>query len=138
MYLLVEYSNFTNYTTGFNLFLSDHKSASLVQPPKFVIDGQQFNTNSKQTGYKKYRIKLLEEIHLEEDPHFPCRNYEYDGEYNQCLEEEYTRQSLELLNCTPPWITDNQNIWCERNIHVTQELIDKFQNFIGKYHLVGG
>ena len=132
MYLYVEYSNFTNYTTGFNLFLSDHKSASLIQPPKFVIDGPQFNTNSKQTGYKKYRIKLLEEIHLEEDPHFPCRNYEYDGEYNQCLEEEYTRQSLEVLNCTPPWMTDDQDIWCKQNVKGSSELSEKSRFLLGK------
>ena len=129
---IMEHSKMTNYTTGLNMYLSNKNSASLVQPPKFVIDGPQFNANSKQTGYKKYRIKLLEEIHLEEDPHFPCRNYEYDGEYNQCLEEEYTRQSVELLNCAPPWMTDDQDIWCKQNVKGSSELREKSRFLLGK------
>ena len=120
-------------TTAFKVFLSDQRSASLVQPPQFIMHGPRLKIDPKQEVLKVYRVQILEEIHVEGDPQYPCRNYKVNGEYNQCLEDEFTRQSFELLNCTPPWMTDNQNFWCERNIHVTQELNDKFQYFIGKY-----
>ena len=88
--------------------------------------------NYKCVGYKKYTIRILKDIHLQNDPHFPCRKYNYNGEYDQCLEEEYTRQSLDLLNCTPPWMTDNQDIWCKHQIKVPNEIKDKSVFLLGK------
>ena len=86
-------------------------------------------------GLKKYRIKVLEEIHLEDDPNFPCRKYIYNGEYNQCLEDEYTRQSLDLLNCTPPWMTNNQNLWCKHNLNLSSAQKKKSYFLLGKLFL---
>ena len=129
----MKYSKFTNYTTGLEMHLSDKNSASLVKPEKFVLDGPSLKVNSKQEGYKRYNIQVLEEVHVEGDPEFPCRNYKFNGEYNKCLEDEFTRQSLELLNCTPPWMTDNQNIWCQQNVNGTEEQRSKFWYQIGKY-----
>ena len=59
-------------------------------------------------GYIEYKVKIYEEIHLEEDPHFPCRTYSTAGEYDACLEAEYVRQTVDLMDCTPPWMTDSQ------------------------------
>ena len=125
------YSNFTNYTTGFHAYLSDTKSATFYEPQKFVLEGPPIKSFNKRTGWINYKVKVLEEIHLENDPNFPCRNYGYDGEYNQCLEEEYTRQSLNLLNCTPPWMTDNQNIWCKHQIKASQEMSNRTWFLLG-------
>ena len=133
---IMEYSKITNYTTGLNMYLSNKNSASLVQPQKFVRDGDLLMVDSKQVGYKRFNIQVLEEIHVEGDPEFPCRNYNYDGEYNQCLEDELTRQSLELLNCTAPWMTDNQNIWCKQNVYGTSDITTKFWHLIGKYRTI--
>ena len=106
IYSIVKFSKFSNFTTGFHIFLSDHKSAIIVQPQEFIITGFQLKFLLNQQGLVKYKIKVLEEIHLEDDHNFPCRKYDHNGEYNQCLEDEYVRQSLEILNCTPPWMTD--------------------------------
>lgn len=56
----------------------------------------------------KYYIRISEEINLEGDPMFSCTEYKKAGDYNTCLEEEYVRQTLDLLNCTPPWMTEEQ------------------------------
>ena len=44
-------------------------------------------------GYIEYKVKIYEEVHLEEDPDFPCRKYSSPGQYDQCLEDEYLRQA---------------------------------------------
>ena len=58
------------------------KSATFFDPQKFAREGPKLQCNIRRPGWIDYKIKVLEEIHLEDDPHFPCRNYEYDGEYN--------------------------------------------------------
>ena len=39
----------------------------------------------------KYRVKIFENINLEGDESFLCRDYSYPGEYDQCLQAEYIR-----------------------------------------------
>ena len=77
--------------TGFQMFLSDKMSATFFHPLKFNIDGEHLKSSREQGGYIQFRIKIHEEDHLEDDPHFPCRDYGYPGEFDQCLEEEYVR-----------------------------------------------
>ena len=132
IYSVVKFAKFTNYTTGFHIFFSDQKSALVVQPQEFLMQGIPLKFSTNQPGLMKYKIKVLEEIHLEEDPNYPCRKYNHNGEYNQCLEEEYTRQSLEILNCTPPWMTDNQDFWCKQNINLSEAKGDKSWFLLGK------
>ena len=115
------------------MFLSDPKAESLVKSQKFTMEGPPLKSNDKRAAYQKYTVRVLKFLNLENDPHFPCKDYENDGEYNQCLEEEYTRQTFALLNCTPPWMTDNQDIWCKQNVYGTAELRSKFWYQIGKY-----
>ena len=112
IYSYKKFSEFNNYTNGFSMYLSDEKSG-LIQPQRFALEGHQLKYSRKQSGYVNYRIKVVEYHHLENDPHYPCRNYNFEGEYNQCLEKEYTNQILKILNCTPPWMTDNMNFWCQ-------------------------
>ena len=40
----------------------------------------------------KYRVKILENINLEGDESFLCKDYSYPGEYDQCLQAEYIRE----------------------------------------------
>ena len=39
----------------------------------------------------KYRVKILEDINLEGDESFLCRDYSSPGDYDQCLQAEYIR-----------------------------------------------
>ena len=114
------------------MFLSDLKAESLVKSQKFTMEGPPLKSLERQSAYQKYTVRVLKFINQENDPHFPCKDYEYDGEYNQCLEEEYTRQIFELLNCTPPWMTDNQDLWCQNPINGSVELRDKTRFLFGK------
>ena len=31
------------------------------------------------------------------------------------------KQSLGLLNCTPPWMTENENLWCQNALNLTRD-----------------
>ena len=62
-------------------------------------------------GYIEYKVKIYEVVHLEENPDFPCRKYSSAGDYDTCLEAEYVRQTVDLMGCAPPWMTDNQAEW---------------------------
>lgn len=125
--------NFTNFTNGFHMFLSDQKSASFFRAQKFATEGPQLTSNHKKLGWITYKIKVLEDIHLENDPNFQCSKYKNNEEYNQCLEDEYVRQSLEIVNCTPPWMTDNQDIWCKHHMNTSTEIRDRLRFLLGKY-----
>ena len=114
------------------MFLSDYKTASQIKQQKFTIEGSPLRSLTKQHGYQKYTIRVLKHIHPENDPQFPCKKHDYKGEYNQCLEEEFTRQSLKILNCTPPWMTDNQDIWCKHNVNLSSANDDKCWFLLGK------
>ena len=75
--------------SGFQMFLSDQMSASFFRPLKFNIDGESLKSDRKRGGYLQFRIKIHEEIHLEDDPHFPCREYHYPGAWLEIISEKY-------------------------------------------------
>ena len=54
----------------------------------------------------------MEEENLEKDPKYPCIDYKISREYAKCVENEMVRQNSQYLNCTPPWMTDNEDLWC--------------------------
>ena len=72
--------------SGFQMFLSDQMSASFFRPLKFNMDGEPLKSDRKKGGYLQFRVKIREEVHLEDDPHFPCREYHYPGTW---LEKTY-------------------------------------------------
>ena len=63
-----------------------------------------------------YRIKIVENIKLEGDPNYPCIDYEVEGEYAKCVENGMLKETLKFMNCTPPWMTSNENFWCHGNL----------------------
>ena len=109
---------------GFKILLSDQTSSSIFQLHKFNMEGSPLEVAMEEGGYRKYRLKMFEEIHLEDDPKFPCRKYQLAGEYDQCLEAEYVRQSQALLSCSPPWLTDSQELWCPPNLNISHHTAD--------------
>ena len=85
------------------MLLSDRESAAFFMMNKFNLEGSQLVSEHSKPGQEKYKIKIMEEIHMENDPNYSCRNYQ-PREYDLCLEAEFTRQTLSLLNCTQPWM----------------------------------
>ena len=37
---------------------------------------------------------------------------------------EYVGQTLRLLNCSPPWLTERQDLWCGDRLNLSTELAD--------------
>ena len=60
-----------------------------------------------------YKIKIIEHHNLERDPNYPCIDYKIPGDYGNCLEEEILKENSKFVNCTPPWMTDNEDLWCK-------------------------
>ena len=68
---------------------------------------------------------------MENDPQYPCNVYEENGDYHKCLENDFVEQNLLLLNCTPPWMTENEELWCrEKRTFGSKDNKTMFDNFI--------
>ena len=65
------------------MYLTSKESASYLMKNQFNTNGAYLTASNKTLGYKLYKIKLFEDISLENDPHFRCRNYEMHGDYNR-------------------------------------------------------
>ena len=80
----------------------------------------------KPNGSTVYRVEISQTVHMDNDPSYPCRTYSAPGEYHQCLEHDFVGQSLEMMNCTPPWLTSNKSLWCQDQLQLQQDVYDKF------------
>ena len=47
----------------------------------------------------------------------------------QCLDDEYLSQALKVMNCSPPYLTNKQQLWCNKNIDIKDMNV---QNFLWK------
>lgn len=47
----------------------------------------------------------------------------------QCLAEGYLRKSMELLNCTAPWVTENKQLWCDSK-NISDKKKKDVENFL--------
>ena len=122
--------------SGFKMILSEPRSSSIFRQHEFSVDGDRLTAPRKAVGYQEYKVKIKEEFHLKDDPNFICDNYNNVGQYDRCLEQEFVEQSLQILNCTPPWMTDNQTVWCHHAINVEEEISSK-ANFLFEHVIYG-
>ena len=72
-------------------------------------------------GFNNYIVKINQDHHLENDPNYPCIDYKKPGDYDKCLEEEYLSRIRKYVNCTPPWFTENEDLWCKNGINFRTE-----------------
>ena len=70
---------------GFKVLLFDQLLYSIFQQHKFNVDGDKLESTIDTSEIIEYKIKIFEEIHLDDDPHYPCKEYDYPGQYDQCL-----------------------------------------------------
>ena len=115
---------------SFKLLLSDKETSSRFKLHRFNVRGADLESSDRD-GYNKFMIRLHQQNHLEKDRKFPCRSYKL-GEYDRCLEEEYSRQFIEIINCTLPWVSDRQPLWCSNNLNVSASKLGKLNNLIDK------
>ena len=110
---------FTNNDTNtalaetFQVFFMDKLTASYFYLNKAVYGDKIFVRDNVEV---QYRIKIVENIKLEEDPNYPCIDYKIEGEHAECVENEIVEKTLKFMNCTPPWMTSNENSWCNGNL----------------------
>ena len=93
------------------VFLADKVTASFYDQQRTILDGDKIVSDN--SGFMKYKVKIIEEERLEDDPKYPCIDYKTRGLYAKCVENEIVRQQTEFLNCTPPWMTDSEDHWCK-------------------------
>ena len=107
------------------VFLADQLTASFFDLHKTIMLGSEIISHNmgtsgemkKGVGLIDYKVKIMEEQKLANDPNYPCTNYKMKGEYSKCLEDEIVRQNFEFLNCTPPWMTNNEDLHCHGGIN---------------------
>ena len=94
---------------SYKLYLSDQISDSPFTLAKNFNLGDDVTITKDDIGmHKRYKIKVSQEHHVEGNPKYPCIKYLKHGKYGECLEKEMIKITKKLLNCTPPWITDNK------------------------------
>ena len=115
----------------FRLFLSDRMSANDFHQNKFAIDGFPIIADSKEIGFIFYNLKIHSQRYVENTNEFKCRNYPSYGDYGKCLSKIYLQQSLEILNCTAPWLTEIEHLWCTDYLDLPQNISKKFADLLG-------
>lgn len=95
--------------SSFFIYLSDQVTYTRFEPPGSQMSGKDIIPDPDHPHANKiYKISLTEETHLDEDPNYECINYKKPQKYNDCLEKYFLDKSIQLLNCTPPYLTSNQ------------------------------
>ena len=97
---------------SFKVFLADQMTASFYDLHKRTMLGDKLTSHDN--GWMNYNVKIMEDVKLEGDPKYPCIEYKERGEYAKCLENEIVSKVLHFMNCTPPWMTDDDKLWCRR------------------------
>ena len=133
---LIFYRTFQlNYTRRevkqFRVFLSDQGSSSHFRPYKFNIDGDKIFSKRTKPGYAEYKLKISEENHLAEDPNYPCRPYQA-REYDSCLERHFLEETLGMINCSPPWLTDRREMWCRGHLNLSEAQSNSLTALLGR------
>ena len=69
---------------AFKLSLSDRLTASVFDQHKTKMFGADMNS-LQYPGFFNYKVKVMEDVHLENDPNYPCIDYKNHHEYHTCL-----------------------------------------------------
>ena len=77
---------------SFKIIVSDKISSSVFKQHNTNVLGDEILTPKDENGFFHYRIKIAQEIHLEDDPNYSCINYITSGNFHQCLENEIIKE----------------------------------------------
>ena len=121
--------SFKNKTyDSITLLVNDRESHSIFNQHNSKALGDNLQSPSRK-GLNNYKLKIHREISLESDPQSNCYDYPEAGDYDKCLEAEIIKQMNNFVNCTPPWMTENENVWCGKE-HATD-----LKNIDPRYYL---
>ena len=109
--LLFDFSNTS--LDSYKFFIVDQFASSILDQYNSNLLDNKITTSLKTKGRRHYKIKVMENVHLEGNPKYSCKNYNTRGEYRECVESAIIRKNSKYLHCTPPWMTDNEDLWCK-------------------------
>ena len=132
LYLHIIFAREKKSFKTFRVFMSNKITSSYFNLHKTMLGDHIISSDN---GLMNYKIKILEDIKLDDDPNYPCINYGTPGEYSQCLEKEILKQNYKYINCTPPWMTDDQGLWCQGEFYYDSPLARL--RYTGFLHLIG-
>ena len=93
------------------VLLSDKSSSSIFTQSNKNIIGEPIK--AKRYRSPSYSIKIFQEINLPNSPNFECVEYKRADDYDQCLKTRIVSDTLAMVNCTPPWLTEDEALWCQ-------------------------
>ena len=131
--LVIDFSSINISFDSFKVFLSNKLTYSYFDLHKKIMLGD--HIESGEDGIMNYKITIMEDEKLDDDPKYPCIDYYVAGKYSKCLEDEILRQNFLFLNCTPPWMTENENLWCKGKISFDSD--SDFFKYINFMYFVG-
>ena len=119
----VHLQNSVKFVEGFKLFLSNREESNDFHIKSFNMQHDQLKTLKSELGYVLYDLEVHENLYLENNGNYQCQYYK-PGDYNFCLNKEYLKQQLSILNCTPPWLTSRQDLWCQNLMKLNKSVAD--------------
>ena len=123
-------SSSRNYKS-MKVLISDKVSSSVFEQHNTNVLGDKILSPQNENGYNHFKVKVFQEIHLENDPNYPCIDYKYPGEFHKCLESEFLNENMKILNCTAPWMTDDEELWCKGNLTLnSRQKISQWGRFV--------
>ena len=115
------------------VLLSERNSYSVFRQSEKTIFGDGLTT--PETGYNLYRMKVREDLHQDNEPSYPCHNYEKLGDYDRCLENNIFKHLHKAVNFTPPWMTENSTRWWrKRLVFESKEKVEEYYKIYQKIH----
>ena len=70
---------------GFQIFLSNQESFHKLKMHQFNTNGIILKTFKKDSGYKVFKVRIHDHIHLEEDSKIQCKNYKKKTDYAEVI-----------------------------------------------------
>ena len=119
-------SHISTQVTGYNIFLGDPTHMSKLLHPSTHMTGDHLSALKVKTGYMNYKAKISQKSYLENDPNFKCKEYQEHETYSACLENVYSKQIRTYLNCSPPWLDDDTNKWCNESLNIKEDDVESY------------
>ena len=69
---------------SYKLSLSDRETASVFEQHRTKMFGADMYSMPF-PGFFNYKVKVMEDVHLENNPNYPCIHYRHQQEYHTCL-----------------------------------------------------
>ena len=105
------------------IFLMDSINSPLIFTASFQMKGTPILMDLKEKSYHNYLVKISQLRHVEGNPNFDCKDYSEDDTYGGCIEEEFRRKLVSILNCTPPWVPSSRI--CNKEMQIGEDETDK-------------